>query len=75
MFALWCVCMGFVAAVVVVSAANAVAFAWHGVRSRIDTGESSNLRGPALAELVVGWITLGGSLSVAMILVGILCGN
>ena len=61
-------CTGFAVATAIVSMANVVAFAWHGVRARIDAGTSGNLRGRMLAEMVVGWVALGVSLSVIIIL-------
>ncbi len=47
--------------------ANVVAFAWHGVRARIESGESGNVKGRTLAEMVVGWIALGVSFSVIIL--------
>ena len=61
-------CTGFSIAAAVVSAAHVVAFAWHGARVRLEAGESGNLRGRALIELVVGWIALGVSTSVIILL-------
>ena len=61
-------CTGFAFATVVVSMAHVVAFAWHGVRTRMESGESGNVRGRVLAELVVGWVALGVSSSVLILL-------
>ncbi len=61
-------CTGFTFAAAVVSLAHVVAFAWHGVRARMESGESGNLRGRALAELVVGWVVLGFTTSVLILL-------
>lgn len=61
-------CMGFSIATAVVSMAHVVAFAWHGVRARIESGESGNVKGRVLAELVAGWIALGVSSSVIILL-------
>ena len=61
-------CTGFAFAGAVVSMANVVAFAWHGVRSRMESGESGNVKGRALAEMVVGWVALGVSFSVIILL-------
>ncbi len=55
-------------AAAVVSMANVVAFAWHGVRARMESGESGNVKGRTLAEMVVGWIALGVSFSVIILL-------
>ena len=61
-------CTGFSFAAAVVSMAHVVAFAWHGVRARMESGESGNLRGRALTEMVVGWVALGVSSSVIILL-------
>jgi len=61
-------CTGFTFSAAVVSMAHVVAFAWHGVRTRIESGESGNVRGRALKELVVGWVALGVSSSVLILL-------
>lgn len=61
-------CTGFTIAAAAVSLAHVVAFAWHGVRMRLESGESGNVKGRALAELVVGWVALGVSSSVIILL-------
>jgi len=61
-------CTGFAIAAAVVSMAHIVAFAWHGVKKRLETGESGNLKGRLLVELVVGWVVLGISISVIILL-------
>ncbi len=61
-------CTGFTLAAVAVSLAHVVAFAWHGVRMRLESGETGNLRGRALREMVVGWVALGFTTSVAILL-------
>ena len=61
-------CTGFTIAAAVVSLANVVAFAWHGVRMRMESGTSGNVKGRALAEMVVGWLALGVSISVIILL-------
>ncbi len=61
-------CTGFAIATAVVSMANVWAFAWHGVKERLKTGESGNLRGRLLIEMIMGWIVLGFSISVIILL-------
>ncbi|MBN2414534.1 hypothetical protein JXO52_01765 [bacterium] len=61
-------CTGFTIAAAAVSLAHVVAFAWHGVRIRMESGQSGNLKGRALAELAAGWIALGLSVSVLILL-------
>ncbi len=61
-------CTGFAFASAVVSMANVVAFAWHGVRVRMESGASGNVRGRSLAEMVIGWVALGVSSSVIILL-------
>ena len=61
-------CTGFSLAVSIVALAHVVAFAWHGVKKRLETGESANLKGRFLVELVVGWVVLGISISVVILL-------
>ena len=61
-------CTGFAFSTAVVSLANVVAFGWHGVRLRVDSGASSNVRGRVLAEMVVGWVVLGVASSVLILL-------
>lgn len=61
-------CTGSAIATAAVSLAHVVAFAWHGVRKRLESGESGNVRGRALAELVVGWVALGVSSTVIILL-------
>lgn len=61
-------CTGFAIATAVVSMANVVAFAWHGVRARVASGESGNLRGRLLSEMVTGWVALGVSSTVVILL-------
>lgn len=62
------VCTGFAIATAVVSMVSVASFAWHGVRIRIDSGESGNLRGRQLAEMVTGWVALGVSSTVVILL-------
>lgn len=62
------VCTGFAIATAVASMANVAAFAWHGVRIRMDSGESGNLKGRPLAEMVTGWVALGVSSTVVILL-------
>ena len=38
------------------------------MRKRLESGESGNVRGRALAELVVGWVALGVSSTVIILL-------
>ena len=64
MLAFLYLCTGFAFATAIASMAHIVAFAWHGVRKRMQAGESSNLEGLALTELVVGWVVLGVSVTV-----------
>jgi len=61
-------CTGFAFATAVVSIAHIVAFAWHGVLTRMDSGEAGNVRGRVLAEMVVGWAALGVSSGVIILL-------
>ena len=68
MLTLLYLCTGFAFAAAVVSMANVVAFAWHGVRTRMESGESGNVKGRVLAEMVLGWIALGVSSTVLIIL-------
>ncbi|NQU66661.1 MAG: hypothetical protein HQ510_01840 [Candidatus Marinimicrobia bacterium] len=61
-------CTGFAIAGVVASMANVVAYAWYGVRSRMESGESGNVKGGALTEMAIGWTALGVSVSVIIML-------
>ena len=61
-------CTGFAIASAVASGANVVAFAWHGARKRMESGETGNVRGRELAEMVVGVVALGVSSSVIILL-------
>ncbi|MFH1809696.1 MAG: hypothetical protein ABIJ09_13195 [Pseudomonadota bacterium] len=61
-------CTGFAFATAVVSLANVVAYAWHGVRTRMESGDSGNVRGRVLKEMAVGWVVLGLSTGVLILL-------
>jgi hypothetical protein len=68
MLAFLYLCTGFAIATAIVSMANVVAFAWHGVGARMDSAVSGNLRGRQLTEMVVGWVALGVSSTVLILL-------
>ncbi len=61
-------CTGFAIAGAVASMTNVVAFVWHGVKSRMESGESGNVKGRTLTEMVIGWTALGVSVSVIIML-------
>lgn len=68
MLAFLYLCTGFTIALAIIALAHGVAFAWHSVKMRFETGESANLKGRLLAELVVVWVVLGISISVIILL-------
>jgi hypothetical protein len=61
-------CTGFAISTALVSLAHVVAFAWHGVRIRMESGASGNVRGTQLKEMVIGWVVLGFSIYVIIML-------
>ncbi len=61
-------CTGFTFAAAIISMAHVVAFAWHGVKARMESGESGNVKGRVLKEMVVGWVALGVSSSILILL-------
>ncbi len=68
MYTILYLCTGFVTATITISVAYCVALVWFRVKEATQNNGTINMRGSALTELIVAWVTLGISASVLIIL-------